>query len=106
MTPTLIDSILGILGFLLTAMATLASIYFTSVIKNLQKQIDDNKAQFAIALFELKEKLIKIDDEVQEIKGNYLKRFESVNKNISDGNAIILEKISALHIIVVTIKDK
>ena len=106
MTPTLIDSILGILGFLLTAMATLASIYFTSVIKNLQKQIDDNKAQFAIALFELKEKLIKIDDEVQEIKGNYLKRFETVNKNISDGNSIILEKISALHIIVVTIKGQ
>ena len=106
MTPTLIDSILGILGFLLTAMATLASIYFTSVIKNLQKQIDDNKAQFAIELFELKEKLIKIEDEVQEIKGNYLKRFETVNKNISEGNAIILEKISALHIIVVTIKDK
>ena len=106
MTPTLIDSILGILGFLLTAMATLASIYFTSVIKNLQKQIDDNKAQFAIALFELKEKLIKIDDEVQEIKGNYLKRFETVNKNISEGNAIILEKISALHIIVVTIKGQ
>ncbi len=98
---TLLGSLLALLGFIVNFILKSQK----TAHENSKTMIYDLKAEFYVYKLDITNSVASIKKEQDEIKFNYLKRFESVNNNIHSVKEEIVNKIHDLHTAIVESKN-